>query len=121
MDYLTFEEWLESTDERRSALLAYATSELPTDPGERQLDVSKALTNGQDSGDLLADLEKHLIDMTAIAVLAVRRENGELTADERKTLVKSKVSAIARLRDGLQVIYSSIKSRQFVLMNLNRL
>ncbi len=120
-DELTLEEWLVSTAEKRAVLLAYAQSPIPTDPGERYLDISKALENGQDAGDLLADLEKLLIDETGKAVLAVRRENGDLTADERKSMVKAKVSGIARLRDGLQVIYSSIKDRRFVLMNLNRI
>jgi hypothetical protein len=120
-DDLTIEEWLESTDEKRSTLLSYAQSAIPTDPGERYLDISKALELGQDAGDLLSDLEKLLIDETGKAVLEVRRVNGELTADERKIMVKAKVSSLARLRDGLQVIYTSIKDRRFVLMNLNRI
>ncbi len=121
MDDLNLEDWLVSTGEKRSVLLAYAQSSIPTDPGERYLDISKALEHGQDAGDLLADLDKLLIDETAKAVLGVRRTNGELTADERKAMVKAEVSGIAWLRDGLQVIYSSIKDRRFVLMNLNRI
>ncbi len=119
-DDLTLQEWLESTAERRGQLLAYAQSKIPTDPGARQLDVSTALELGQDAGDMLADLEQHVIDETAKAVMEVRRTDGELTADERKAVVKSRVSKIARLRDGLQVIYTSIKDRRFVLMNLGR-
>lgn len=119
-DPLTLQEWLDSTVEKRAELLAYARSKIPTDPGNRQLDVSTAIELGQDAGDLLADMEKHLIDETAKEVLAVRRDNGELTADERKAVVKARVSAIARLRDGMQVVYTSIKDRRFALMNLNR-
>jgi hypothetical protein len=117
---LSLTEWLDSTAEKRAELLSYAQSKIPTDPGERQLDVSRALELGQDAGDLLADLEQHLIDETSKAIMEVRRTNGELTADERKSVVKSKVSGIARLRDGMQVVYTSIKDRRFVLMNLNR-
>ena len=117
---LTLQEWLESTAELRAKLLAYAQSKIPTDPGERQLDVSKALELGQDAGDMLADVEQHLIDETAKAIMEVRRTNGELTADERKSVVKSRVSNVARLRDGMQVVYTSIKDRRFALMNLNR-
>lgn len=120
-DQIALEDWLVSTAEKRAAILAYAQSSISTDPGERILDVSKAIQNGQDAGDLLADLEKLVIDETSKAVLEVRRSNGELTADERKAVVKSRVSSVARLRDGLQVIYTSIKDRRFVLMNLNRL
>lgn len=117
---LTLAEWLGSTAEKRVELLAYAQSKIPTDPGARQIDVSTALELGQDAGDLLADLEQHLIDETAKAIMEVRRTAGELTADERKAIVKSRVSSVSRLRDGMQVIYSSIKDRRFVLMNLNR-
>ncbi len=120
-DELTLDEWLASTAEKRATLLSYAQSAIPTDPGERYLDISKSLENGQDAGDLLADVEKLLIDETARAILTVRSSQGELTADERKSVVKSKVSSISRLRDGMQVIYTSIKDRRFVLMNLNRL
>ncbi len=120
-DELTIEDWLVSTSEKRSELLAYAQKPISTDPGERILDVSKAIELGQDAGDLLSDLEKLVIDETAKAVLEVRRTNGELTAEERRAIVKSKVSTVARLRDGLQVIYTSIKDRRFVLMNLNRI
>lgn len=125
-DDLTLEEWLVSTAEKRAEVLNYAKKALPTDPGERQLDVSNALELGQDAGDLLADLEKLLIDETAKAVLSVRAEDAALekdrrrTADERKSAVKAKVSSIARLRDGMQVVFTSIKDRRFVLMNLNR-
>lgn len=114
------EDWLVSTAEKREKLLAYARSQLPIDPGARQIDVSKALEYGQDAGDLLADIEKHLIDETGRAVIAVRASNGELTADERRAIIKSRVSDISRLRDGLHVVYSSIKDRRFALMNLNR-
>ena len=120
-DELTLDDWLDSTDKKRAELLEYAQSPIPTDPGERYLDISKALGLGQDAGDFLADLDKHLIDATAKADLEVRRTDGELTADERKSLVRATVSGIARLRDGLQVIYTSIKDRRFVLMNLNRI
>ena len=117
---LALQEWLESTAELRAKLLAYAQSKIPTDPGARQVDVSTALELGQDAGDMLADVEQHLIDETAKAIMEVRRTNGEMTADERKSVVKSRVSNVARLRDGMQVVYTSIKDRRFALMNLNR-
>ncbi len=124
---LTLNDWLASTTEKRAVLLSYAQSAIPTDPGERYLDISKALELGQDAGDLLADLEKLLIDQTGKAVLDIRAADAKLekeyrrTADERRISVKAGTSALARLRDGMQVIYTSIKDRRFVLMNLNRL
>lgn len=120
MGDLTLEEWLVSTIELRDLLLTYSKSSIPTDPGERQLDIAKALQAGQDAGDLLADCDKHLTDQTAKEILAVRKEYPELTADERRLTVKSRVSNIERLRDGFQVIYTSIKDRRFTLMSVGR-
>lgn len=115
-----FSDWLASTAEKRAQLLEYSLSPLPTDSGERQLDVSTALERGQDAGDLLADAEKHLIDMTAFETLATRRDNPDLSAEEKKAVVKSRVSDIYRLRDGLKVLYQTIRDRRFALMNINR-
>lgn len=112
--------WLESTAEKRAEILAYSRSPLPTDPGERQLDISKALTYGQDAGDLLADVDKHLTDETARQTLAVINDSKGLTANERKLVVKGRVSQLSHLRDGLQVVYTSIKDRRFTLMSVGR-
>ena len=112
--------WLESTAEKRAELLRYSLSPIPTDPGVRQVDIGKALTLGQDAGDLLADIEKHLTDETGRAVLDVRKKYDDLTAEERRAQVKASVSSLARLRDGLQVICTSIKDRRFTLMSVGR-
>lgn len=120
MDEITLEDWLESTNEKRSELLLYSRSLIPTDPGERSLDISIALRHGQDAGDLLADADKHVTDETGKQVLKIRLEYPELNSGEREKVVKSKVSNLARLRDGLQVIYTSIKDRRFTLMSVGR-
>lgn len=120
MTEINLEEWLESTNEKRTELLAYSRSPIPTDPGERSLDISIALQHGQDSGDLLADADKHVTDETGKQVLKVRIDYPELNASEREKVVKSRVSTLARLRDGLQVIYTSIKDRRFTLMSVGR-
>lgn len=114
---LTLEEWLVSTKERRAELLSYSRSPIPTDPGERQLDVSQALEKGQDAGDLLADCEFYLSQAMAQAMLAAREDNDAKTA---QIVAASEVADIARLRDGLAVLYRTIKDRRFSLMNLNR-
>lgn len=118
MEELDF--WLASTLEKRGELLDYSRRPLPTEPGERQMDVSRALELGQDAGDLLADAEEALSIAIARETLAVKSEAAGLSADERKVVVKGRVAKLARLRDGLQVLYTSIKDRRFVLMNLNR-
>lgn len=120
MTEISLEEWLVSTTEKRCELLSYSRSPIPTDPGQRSLDISVALQHGQDAGDLLADVEKHLIDQTSKETLAVRHDNSELNSEERKCVVKGRVSHIAHLRDSLHIIYQSIKDRRFTLMSVGR-
>lgn len=114
---LTLEEWLTSTAPRRQELLDYSRSKIPTDHGERQLDVSKALENGQDAGDLLADVEVYLSQELAKETLAAREKHDAQTA---KVVALGKVSQINRLRNGLAVLYRTLTDRRFALMNLNR-
>lgn len=114
---LSLSEWLDSTAEARGKLLAYSRSPIPTDPGERQLDVSEALTLGQDAGDLLADADFFLSQAFAVAVLDARLEHDASTA---RIVAKSKTAKLERLREGLSVMHQTIKDRKYALMNLNR-
>ncbi len=116
-DGLTLDEWLVSTAEKRQLMLDYAKSMIPNDPGERHQDVSKALDYGQDAGDLLADVEQYLAVARAVAVVEARKEHDAKTA---LVVADSKVAHLARLRDGLAVLYRTLKDRRFSLMNLNR-
>ena len=117
---ISIDEWLDSTEELRASLLAYSKSPIPTDPGERQLDVSRALELGQDAGDLLADMETFVLQAEAKAVTEVRRIHPDLTAGERRSMAKCEAASVIRLRDGVSVLYRTIKDRRFALMNLNR-
>ena len=118
MSDITLSGWLDSTAEIRAKLLAYSRSPIPTDPGARQLDVSEALTLGQDAGDLMVDVDKHLADRTAQEILGFKGEG--FSADERKQLIKSKVSDITMLRNKLKIIYKTITDRRFSLMSVGR-
>lgn len=114
---LTLTDWLTSTSELRSALLAYSKKPISSDPGERQLDVSEALEKGQDAGDLLADSEVYLSQAFAQAVLEARQDHDAKTA---QIVAIGKTADIRRLRDGLEVIYRTIKDRRFTLMSVGR-
>lgn len=114
---MSLTEWLDSTVEARAKLLAYSRSPIPTDPGARQLDVSEALTLGQDAGDLLADVEVYLSQAFAAAVLDARQEHDASTS---RIVAKAKTAKIERLREGLNVCYQTIKDRRFSILNLNR-
>ena len=116
-DELSLTDWLVSTSEAREKLLTYSRSAIPNDPGERQLDVSKALANGQDAGDLLSDAELYLAQDFAAEVLAAREKHDAKTA---AIVAQAKTAKLERVRAGLSVMYQTIKDRRFVLMNLNR-
>lgn len=111
------DDWLTSTQELRGALLAYSKSTISTDPGERQLDVSKALEMGQDAGDLLADADQYLAQAFAKAVLEAREDHDAATA---RIVAKGAVASVQRLRDGVAVCYQTIKDRRFTLMSVGR-
>lgn len=119
-DGMTFENWLVAHSKRFSDLYEYAKSPLPTDIGERQMDVEKAIRCGDDTSRLLADACSFLTMHTAQAVLSVKEAHKELTADERKLLVKDAVRKIQRIVDGLAVTERSIKDRIYAAFSANR-
>lgn len=112
-----FEDWLTSTAEMRASLLAYSKAPISSDPGERQLDISKALEMGQDAGDLLADADQHLSQAFARATLKAREDHDAQTA---KAVAQGEVAALQRVRDGLAVCYRTIKDRRFTIMSVGR-
>ncbi len=116
-DDLTLTDWLQSTAELRGRLLDYSRSPIPTDPGARQLDVSEALSLGQDAGDLLADAEVFLSQAFAAEVLEAREKHDAKTA---LVVAKGKTAKTERLREGLAVLYQTIRDRRFAIQNLNR-
>lgn len=117
MNDLTLDQWLESTTEKRSELLSYSKSPISTDPGSRQLDVSRALELGQDAGELLADADLYLSQEFAKAILDSSPMHNAQTA---KIVAKGKVAELKRLRDGLSVLYGTIKDRRFSLLSVGR-
>lgn len=117
---LSLVEWLEQTRARREELDAYGRSPLPTDAGERHMDLEAAIQNGDDAGRLRADAESFLSQYLAQAVMKFSQRRDEFTADERKALVRDSVRDIQRLVDGLTVTERTIKSRIFAAMNANR-
>jgi len=116
-DELSLEDWLLSTAEKRAELLAYARSPISTDPGERQLDISKSLEMGQDAGDLLADADQYLSLALAKATLEARADHDAQTA---KAVAQGATAGLQRVRDGIAVCYRSIKDRRFSLMSVGR-
>ncbi len=117
---LDLSSWLEATQARRDELDAYGRSALPTDLGERHLDLEKSIQNADDAGRLLADGEMYLTGEKAKAMFAALKEHDDLTAKEREIVIKADVAKVQRLVDGLAVTARTIHDRIFVSMNANR-
>ena len=117
---LSLSEWLEATATRRTELEAYALAPLPTDIGERHMDLEKSIQNADDAGRLLADGEMYLTGEKAKAMFAALKEHDDLTAKEREIVIKASVAQVQRLIDGLAVTARTIHDRIFVSMNANR-
>lgn len=117
---LTLEEWLISTAEIRAKLVKYGKEPLPSDAGQRHLDLDTAIQNSEEIGNLLADAESYLIQHMAQATLTAKTDFPSFSADERKIFAKDKVKQIQRLCDGISVAGRAIRDRIYVSMNANR-
>jgi hypothetical protein len=119
-DPLTLEEWLVSTAEIRAKLVKYGKEPLPSDAGQRHLDLDTAIQNSEECGNLLADAESYLIQHLAQATLSAKTDFPSFTGDERKIFAKNAVKEIQRLVDGISVAGRAIRDRIYVGMNANR-
>ena len=116
---MTLEEWLEQTQERRTELDAYARSPLPI--GNDSAGEINTLIAAEDNAQrLLADAQTYLTQAMAQAVLRIKREFDENSADERRILVKDAVRDIQRLVDGIAVTARAMSNRRYLHMNQNR-
>ncbi len=119
-DPLSLEEWLISTVQVRAKIIKAGKEALPSDAGERHLDLDRAIQLSEECGNLLADAESYLIQHTAKETLTAKTEFPGLSADERKIMIKDKVKHIQRLCDGIAVAGRAIRDRIYVGMNANR-
>lgn len=117
---ITFDDWLQSTEERRNDLAEYGKTPLPADIGERHADMDKAIQGADDAGRLLADAESFLSQHFAQSILSMRDRYPDLSAKEREAIVRSEVRDIQRIVDGLAVTARTIKSRIMSNLNANR-
>lgn len=116
---LTLGEWLETTQDRRDELDAYAVSPLPVFE-ERQNDIEKAIAFGHDCGKLLADAEGYLTHAKASAMYQAMKDPLEFNSRQIDLVVKDEVRGVQRLVDGLTVTNRTIQNRIYAIQNANR-
>jgi len=112
------ESWLESTQTRRDGLDSFAVSAMPVFEF-RERDIEKAIAWGHDAGKLLADAEEFLTKAKAQAMYSALADE-RLSAKDRDLSIRSSVSGIQRLVDGLGVCNRTIQNRIYATMNARR-
>ena len=119
-DERTFDQWVEAFNPRFAALYAYIKSGIPDDIGLKTQDVEKSIQLEDECSRLRSDCELHLTHETAKATLARITANPELTASDRKTMIKDDVRFIERQLQALLITESSIRSRRISILSGNK-
>lgn len=116
----TLEEWLEQNADELAQMVEFSKAPLPDDVGALHNELSRAQQEVGRAGAFLADIEAYLTQAEAAATLDVRRTHPDLTAGERRAVVKGQIKDVQRLADGLRVVVSALRGKSFALMNLGR-
>lgn len=120
---MTFDLWLENWKDEIEQVQAHCKSDLPKDPYSIQDDLNNSSKFFSLGSELLADVEKHLIDCRAQETLHVKGDPkyDGFSAAERKDIVASRISHISRTRDILRATCQALKERLFVLQGQRRM
>lgn len=113
--------WEEYKDEIEQARL-FGVAPLPEEPGTMHQDLSRSNAEQSRMASLLTDAESFVIMAYAAAVLRVRREYPDITADERRAVAKADPQHLGALdlRGDLAAVVDSLKNKSYALMNLRR-
>lgn len=119
---VNFETWLEQWGDEIIQIQAHAKTDLPKDPHLIQADLNNTTRYYPLAAEMLADVEKHLIDCRAQETLHVKGDPkyDGFSAPERKVIVESRISHIARTRDILQTTCRALQERSYALLNQRR-
>ena len=117
---LSLPEWLERNMDELTQMIEFSKAPLPDDVGALHLELSRAQQEVGRAGAFLADVEAYLTAAEASATLDVRKTHPELTAGERRAIVKGQIKDVQKLADSLRVVVAALKGKSFACMNLNR-
>lgn len=118
----SLEDWFEENQDEILQLQAFATSDMPDEPSKLALDLSRASRDGARAGFMLADAESFVLKAQASATVNIAQKWPEMNANEKKILAKADDNylKVTKIRDYLEVIVSSLKSRVYLGMNYRR-
>jgi hypothetical protein len=117
---LTLAEWLDLNADELTQMIEFSKAPLPDDVGALHNELSRAQQEVGRAGAFLADVEAYLTGAEASATLEVRDKYPELTAGERRAMVKGQIKDLQKLADSLRVVVSAIKGKAYALMNIGR-
>lgn len=117
---LTLQEWLSEYEDEITQLVEFSKAALPDDAGGLHNELSRAQQDIGRAGAFLADLEAYVTQAEAAATIDIRKTHGELTAGERRAMVKASIASVVRYRDGLKTVLHALRGKSFALMNLGR-
>lgn len=100
---LTFDGWLSATADERAAIIEFSKQAV--------LDVDKAIQKSDECGKLEKRAEWYLTQATARATLTSKTKYPQLSADERRIMVKDEVKNIQYILDAYVVTGRSIRDR----------
>lgn len=117
---ISLDEWIEANGDELAQMIEFSKAPLPDDVGALHLELSRTQQEIGRAGAFLADVEAYVTNAEASATLEVRSTHPDLTAGERRAIVKGQIADIQRLADSLRVVVSSLKNKSFALMSINR-
>lgn len=117
-----FATWVTNHEHEIRDAQAFAVDDLPQEPAPLADHLSMAQALYPRIGALLADAEGFVLKAHAAAVVAVRKQYPEMSAEERRVMTKADQGYVdaKRLRDILDVIVGALKNKSFCAMNLGR-
>ena len=117
-----FDSWWDNVKDEVAQAQAFSIAPLSDEPAVMGQDLSRANSEQARMGLLLVDASSFVAQAEAVAMMRVRREYDDLSASERKVMVKAdaEYQGAVRLRDSLDIIMSALKSKSFAIMNLRR-
>ncbi len=117
---MTFSEWFDDFKDELEQAIAFSISDLPDEPAALKNDLSRSNREAARMGLKLSEAESFVLKSHASAVFAVRKNNPELTAEERKIVAKSDEDYIiaVKVRDDIHLVVRSLRDKSFSIMNL---
>ena len=119
---LTFDAWIKQKAEAIAEARGVSVEDVATEPGEVSRQIARARQHFVAMGELKADASSWVNKTRALAVVRVRKENGDYGADERKIMIDADPEYVraVHVRSELTVTVTALRGMIFEIMNGRR-